>query len=80
MSNQNDLYTSPPPAGESMRTVVGSIRRQLYYLHCRLGSDAGAGMAEYTFLLLLVALPLVLVFPNLATAISAAIQRVINAF
>lgn len=76
MSNQNDHHRDVSPA-TSGSTLAVPINR---HLRCRLESDAGAGMAEYTFLLLLVALPLVIVFPGLATAIQNAIQLVINAF
>ena len=45
----------------------------------RVGSETGAGMAEYTFLLLLVAVPLALVFPTFTSAIDDALDNVASA-
>ena len=45
----------------------------------RLKSDGGAGMAEYTVLLLLIAVPLALVFPTFTSAIDTALGNVANA-
>ena len=46
----------------------------------RTGDDSGAGMAEYTFLLLLVAIALISAFGDFATDIETLVQRVIDAF
>ena len=51
----------------------------LYRMEEKARSEEGAGMAEYTLLLVLVAIALLTIFGDLATAIENALQGVINA-
>lgn len=59
---------------------LNSQRQRLAAFWNRLRHESGAGMAEYTFLLLLIAVALISIFQDLATEIGVLVQRVADAF
>lgn len=63
-----------------LENTTGALRRTIVASSRGLASEAGAGMAEYTLILLLILVPLALAFPPVANAIANALQLVANQF